>query len=591
MWRRWGGGAMIVAALLLAAPSVNTGLFADDHFHALMQRTDGPLRMVPHQPLDLFEFASGDPTQAAAGREEGILGWWSAPDLKLAFWRPLASLSHWLDHQLWPGAPWAMHLHNLAWYGLLLLGAWALYRRVSGAGALALWAMAVYALDDAHALPVSWVAHRNSLIAAAFGLPALWAHHRWRCEGWAPGAWLAPALYGVALLGGESAVAVAAYVLAHALTLDPARGAWRLLAAAPVAAVSLVYLAAHHALGYGARGSGIYLHPVTDAAAFAARVVEYVPVLLHAQLGGLTADVWIGVPWTLRPALLAVFLLTLAVLARVAWPLLRVDARVRFWSLGMLLSALPICATFPSDRLLLFVGLGASGLVGAILQAARHHRVATWPRPGARRLAVGVACLLAFAHLFAAPLLTPLRARTVTLVSGLIDAANGALPRDPEVAGETWVFLNPPLEPLAAYIPVHRAAAGAPLPAHQYSLLPTAGATTVEAIDDHTLRLSAARGMLSTEVEQMVRSAALPMPPGYEVALEAATVRVVAALPDGRPQTIEARFSRRLDDPRLRLLLWTGQRFERVGWRAGEAPREIPPTDTLALLLGMAADR
>ena len=49
------------------------------------------------------------------------------------------------------------------------------------------------------------------------------------------------------------------------------------------------------------------------------------------------------------------------------WPLLKSNRRARFWAVGMHLSVLPVCATMPMNRNLLWVGIGACGLVGHFL--------------------------------------------------------------------------------------------------------------------------------------------------------------------------------------------------------------------------------
>ena len=60
-----------------------------------------------------------------------------------------------------------------------------------------------------------------------------------------------------------------------------------------------------------------------------------------------------------------------AMLAAALAPLLRRDREARFWTLGMVLALLPISATFPANRLLFFVGLGAMALLARLLASAR----------------------------------------------------------------------------------------------------------------------------------------------------------------------------------------------------------------------------
>ena len=73
----------------------------------------------------------------------------------------------------------------------------------------------------------------------------------------------------------------------------------------------------------------------------------------------------------------------LTLLFAVLSPLLRREPVARFWALGMVLSLIPICATFPMDRLLFFVGLGAAGLLAQFLAVAFGVVNGSW-RPGTK---------------------------------------------------------------------------------------------------------------------------------------------------------------------------------------------------------------
>ena len=96
----------------------------------------------------------------------------------------------------------------------------------------------------------------------------------------------------MALLAGESAVAVAAYLAAHALCLDSARWSGRLVALVPALAVLLGWLLLYGGLGYGAFGAGPgYLSPVHEPALFARALAVSAPVMLLAQWVGPTRGV------------------------------------------------------------------------------------------------------------------------------------------------------------------------------------------------------------------------------------------------------------------------------------------------------------
>src|SRR3954467_5861738 len=98
----------VALALVLAAPALATGLAGDDYFHRLVLTGNRSIAAVPDSPMAMFMCASGDPAQTHAMMEVGMTGWWTNPKLVMAYFRPLAVATHWLDYRLWPDAPWLM---------------------------------------------------------------------------------------------------------------------------------------------------------------------------------------------------------------------------------------------------------------------------------------------------------------------------------------------------------------------------------------------------------------------------------------------------------------------------------------------------
>ena len=188
--RPTGAWAAIAVAVTLALPSLTTGLSADDWLQHLVARQLHPFGGVPSSRYDLFSFVGHDPRDTLAGIDAGELPWWTDPAVKLAFWRPLSSLTHVVDWTVWPDSPLLMHAQNLVWFALALLAVAVFDRRFFGvpgwggaawAGGLATW---LYAIDDAHAPAVGWIANRNAMIAVAMALPVMVLHDRWRRDGW-----------------------------------------------------------------------------------------------------------------------------------------------------------------------------------------------------------------------------------------------------------------------------------------------------------------------------------------------------------------------------------------------------------------------
>ena len=106
-------------AMLLTIPSLWAGRAADDYFHQLRFAETERFGKLFDSPLDIFTFAQPELTEPLMNI--GVWPWWSLPDLKGAFWRPLTALTHWADYALWPERAELMHVQSILWFGALKL--------------------------------------------------------------------------------------------------------------------------------------------------------------------------------------------------------------------------------------------------------------------------------------------------------------------------------------------------------------------------------------------------------------------------------------------------------------------------------------
>src|SRR5262245_22632556 len=95
----------LLVATLLAATSVGPHRALDDYVLALIARGKGAAVGLDRGVLDLFTFTRGDPEGNLRLMDVGLmLPWWTDPHLKISFFRPLSSLTHFVDERLWPGS-------------------------------------------------------------------------------------------------------------------------------------------------------------------------------------------------------------------------------------------------------------------------------------------------------------------------------------------------------------------------------------------------------------------------------------------------------------------------------------------------------
>lgn len=579
-------GALIIAlALLCTSGALTLGLTADDYFHLAAVRGGAKSAGLARQPWDLFAFVRGDAPSAQWLIDDGTLPWWSDKATVIAFFRPLSSLTHWLDYHFWPTQPALIHLHSLLWFALLLVVVSRLFRHVIKPLWVANLALFLYALDDARASVVGWVATRNLLVAMTFGFLALLLHHRARVEGDRASRWLAPATFAIALLAGESAVQVCGYLFAHALFID--RGSWRarLAALAPYAGLLLLWRIPYSLLGYGARGSGLYFDPGHEPLQFLAALSVRLPTLLLAQFALVFSDLYDAVT-TLAPQLVPFYLaLAALVIAAMVWlvrPLWRMEPAVRFWTVGALLATIPVCAGPIDDRLLVGPGVGFAAVLAYLLSALLD---GTYPAK-ASKLVKTAGLSLALLHGVIAPLLLPFRTLSVDAFETLFARAGASIPSDPQIVDKTVVVLNPPVDLFAVYFPLYRAAHQIPQPLHFRWLATGVSAILVERVDAQTLRVRPEAGFLSNSTQWMFRSPKHPFARGDSVALEESNIEITEVTRDGRPAEVRVQFHEPLESPSLQFMQWGTSDYQPFTLPAVGQSVVIPAVDMLAAMFG-----
>jgi hypothetical protein len=555
-------------------PSVGSGLRGDDYPQRAMLRGEFP---VPRSPLDLFDFASGDPRDVQALVDFGYLPWWTVPDLRLRMWRPLASALMALDQRVLQLSPAQQHLHSLAWYAFLVCVAAHVFRRWLTLPAAAV-ATLLFAIEEGHTVPVGWLANRSTLTATALGLLTLDLHARAREAGPAPrlvSGLRALATAGCAclsLLSGEYAFTALAYVVAYEC-LRPEPIAVRLRCALPVLLPAAGYLLLHSWIGSDIAGSGFYLNPLREPFAYASAALLRVPALFADLSLGLPADwfngsgplrnyflrlnwftpqVWRRIPpWPVWNALIGAgglflgFLLLRLCLARAP----EVSRRpLQVLALGSLLSLLPAAGSLPGDRLILAAAFGISGLFGALLVHAR---------PTRSHLAIGAIAGWSFVLVIAGPL--TLR-RVYHQADGYAWNAEGMrlwsrtaeLP-PPGMSALTRVYVLATADfTTAANLPWLRLAEGMPLPRSYRRLCPAVAPIDVHRSGERTLEIM----VLTSDVRysaqpSLYRGESAPMLQNQWLRMPGLDVHVLLAR-DGNPAIMRFDFDRPLEDP----LLW-----------------------------------
>lgn len=545
---------ILLIALLLTSTSLTAGKGLDDFLHELMLRKSPGVSGLLYRPLDLFSFATGDARASRALMDEGVFPWWADTHAVLAFLRPLSSFSHWIDYRLWPESPLLMHLQSLVWFGVLIFVIGDIYRRFQGPGWVSAISLILYAFDDARGPVVGWLANRNAIIALTLALPALVAHHRFRAEGYRPGLWLGPLALGAGLLAGEMAMIVCGYILSYALFIDRGPRRLRILSLLPYIVVVLSWRGLYLLTHYGSIGSGLYIDPGRDPVAFLRALTTRFPVLLLGQFALPWADLWDLYPLVaprMRPVVLSLAAVVTVGLVRLLLPLWKLDPLTRFWAFGCVLAMIPVCSTFPHDRLLMGASVGGAALLAKLFTSLAEGRYLSpnrWVWAGTT--------LLGLLHLVLAPALLPIRARGLAVVDARLSQANATIPSTHDISSKSVVLINPPVDPFAAYFPIQRQAAYLPRPKHLRWLATGVTDLNIERVDNRTLRVRPSAGFLSSSSQLMLRSPRHPMRLGETVTLPEISYEVTGLTNDGRPSEVLVRFRCPLEDRSLVWLQW-----------------------------------
>jgi hypothetical protein len=578
--------AIVVLGVALRWPVLEVGPLSDDYLqHGIAQGLHGGAT----GPWDLFSLFSADPAVRAEHMATGVVPWWTAPDLYGRVFRPLTSLTLWVDHALLPRAPRLHHAHTLLWWGLALTSVSLLLRRIFDRP-VAWTAAIVFALDGGASWPLSWQANRSIVLAAAFGFFALRTHIRWRQDALPRGATRTAIGMALTFACGEYGLIIVGYVLAYEVWLRRANGpqatSW-VRTLVPTLGPAAVYVALHVLLGYGTVGSEVYAHPFHDPVGYLHWVGLRVPRLLGELCVSLPAATH-ELPLSLMGVSVPPSELDLAqarqLHVRVAWAAIVTTAVIYgtvrrglrqaeraplCWLFAAAVAGLFVVAVPPSHgRLLLLSHLGSDSLVAAILVGAARLSTgragAAWPR----RIAAGlIAVMLGLAHgpyavlsgRTTAAFLTQMHLRARAAV--LSPSRQGI-----DLADKHVIVMLTKVQELILYGRLAADYHGVAVPRSWHVVSTTRAPLNVRRTGPRTLEISHMLDAtwLATREDRQFRPPPHGLPAGTEIRTGVFDVTILAA-ERGRPTKIRLSFPTSVDDPRHVFLMQRG--FELVEYR------------------------
>ena len=374
---------LLFAVVLHIGTTVSGRLYADDYIHAALfsgsQNLAEKQLTLHSEPAELLEvvdqqfnfYDNISPTSSdayQAYKNYGALPWWSSNDAMLHFFRPLATLTHYIDYQLWPNNSHMMQAVNLLWYVLGLLAIYACYRAFDLPEKIAMFALFLVVLDHSFFQVVSWVAARNMLMAIAFSFVAILAYHKSiKSSGWYAIALLALL---AALLSAEGGVVACCYLGAYLFVIDQRAWFKRVLHIIPFVLLVLAWQWYYQQQGYGSSGIDFYMDP-------ARAPLEFL-TLASVKIWSNFFELWSGIDvisGQIRPDLRSL----LSILGAVILFLLlflgikkqegqtALSTQGKFFLLGSLFALVPGLAVGLSPRVMIFPYIGLSVVFAELL--------------------------------------------------------------------------------------------------------------------------------------------------------------------------------------------------------------------------------
>jgi len=553
---------ILLATLILTLPALFSGLMGDDYLHYALLTADLPIGKPDDLSLfGLFSFINGDPERNRMLMDYSLIPWWTDAQMKYAFWRPLSEITHWLDYQLWPNQTWIMHLQSIAWYICAVYLLAAVYKQLNPNGSIAIVALFLYALDSTHGFTVSWISNRNALLSLAFGISAILLHIKWREQSrWhlLTGALICQLL---ALLSAELGISAYGYLVAYGLLLDkegPIKGFMKTL---PAFLVIVVWWTFYKYAGFGAaHANSYYIDPAIEPLGFLQSAVMKLPVLLASQWGIIPADLY-----TLAPPIRTLLAVTAMIfLLLVLFPIIVLQRKNRtalFYLAGMLCSIFPALAASPYDRLLLFPGIGAAGLLAGFLCALYD------PSAPKKTVATGtmlVAYLMIALHLVIAPLLLPVMSYSTRWMAQAVPIAPSRFPEIEHIESKKLILFSTPLASSLA-LAAFRFYRHEPIPERIWTITTLPGSLDFTP-EGNTLTITRQNGFLSNPIEETVRDLKLnPFKENEQVKLSGLSIEV-EQLEDGKPRRLKLTFTDDVQNDEYVFLQWNNatSSYERI---------------------------
>ena len=301
-------------------------------------------------------------------KEYGGIPWWTDPNAKVHLFRPLSSITHWLDYNVWPKNTVLMQTETLVMFLLLIVAIYKLYDQVGATKIVAGVAALSFSLDLSHVESLGWIASRNAILSPLFGVFSLLSFIKWRQTLASIQLCWCLVLLLCSLFAAEAGISIVGYFVAYLLWIESGPKIPRVLAFVPIVLTVVFWKVIYNVNEFGAANVAAYIDPAVDPLRFLELLFYKYPVLYASQNIGFDG-LWrlFSIELTDRLWVLTVGLMILFILPLI--PLLLKNSNCRFFFTGALLAGIPPCAiTAVSARVFVFISIGFFLVIAEYLQ-------------------------------------------------------------------------------------------------------------------------------------------------------------------------------------------------------------------------------
>ncbi|MBP6739035.1 MAG: hypothetical protein KA146_03540 [Leptospiraceae bacterium] len=352
---------LLLLVALFTSGYLNLGYMIDDYTHKWYFSQEHPAGAIPN----LFNFIDGNIAHNQDKIHQGIFPWWTSSELKISFFRPISSISHWLDYSLWADSLFIMHAHSIALYIVYIFLLNVFFHSFLESTVLANISTFIFALDESRAMPVGWLSNRNSIIGSIFGILTLYFLHKSR-KVKPYYRLLSYIFFPLALLSAESSVGIVFYLFSYFLCMEEKPFLKRLISYLPYLFIFIGWLGYYKSNGFGSYGTSFYTDPAKDTFSFLGNTFHYLPYYVNGLFGYPPAEFRFILSYNAKNFFhlyAIVYAILMILLFKYQWK----EKINRFFIVGCALSFLPLLGVSPDNRHLMLPGIGGSVILASFI--------------------------------------------------------------------------------------------------------------------------------------------------------------------------------------------------------------------------------